>query len=287
MSHRRVDNDTAGGGESARRELAAQLRITYIGHATLLLRLGDVCVLTDPNFDPKLGVFLPRVTPPGIEMAELPKIDAILLTHAHADHLSFRSLRALPAHIPIYAPPAIARWLQRAGISAAQPVVTGTSVRVGSVTVTVATAKHVGARYAVDRWRGEAHMYLLDDGSSSVLFTGDTAITPAIASLARAISPRRIDVALLPIGYAPKWKEFLFRRGHLTAGDALSIFAELNARLLVPFHWGVFQHVTSGPHDAIRVLRTLLASHERASDVRIIEPGEALTIPVSGDDNVY
>lgn len=134
----------------------------------------------------------------------------------------------------------------------------------------------------MDRWRGEALMYLLDDGISSVLFTGDTAISPEIISLAQRITPRRLDIALLPIGYAPKWKEYFFRRGHLTAGDALSLFVQLNARMLIPFHWGTFRHITSGPYDAIRVFRTLLETHDRASDVRVLELGDTLT--VSGSD---
>jgi len=265
-------------GESASQD---RLRITYVGHATLLLHFGDVRVLTDPNFDEKLGYFLPRVTAPGVEMAELPRIDAILLTHAHADHLSFRSLRALPEGIPVYAPPAVARWLQREGISSARAITSGERVQVGSLSITAASAKHVGARYGLDRWRGEAHMYLLDNADSSVLFTGDTALTPAAVELARTIAPRRVDVALLPIGYAPWWKEYLFRRGHLTPADALALFAEVNARILIPFHWGTFRHVTSGAYDAINVFRALLPAYERKAEVKILAPGEALRIPAN------
>ena len=90
------------------------LRVTYIGHATLLIELGQRRLLTDPNFDPALGKFLRRVSLPGIPLGDLPKLDAILLTHAHADHLSFNSLDALPSDIPLFAPPAIAKSLLQA-----------------------------------------------------------------------------------------------------------------------------------------------------------------------------
>src|ERR1700712_1131870 len=74
----------------------APVRITYVGHATLLIEVGGVRFLTDPNFDPKLGKVLPRVSAPGVALDQLPALDAILLTHAHADHLSFDSLDRLP-----------------------------------------------------------------------------------------------------------------------------------------------------------------------------------------------
>src|SRR4051812_29706645 len=95
------------------------MKVTYIGHATLLLEIGGVRLLTDPNFDPKLGRILPRVSAPGVPIAELPALDALLLTHAHADHLSFDSLDRLSRDIPLYAPPVVARWLRRLGYSAA------------------------------------------------------------------------------------------------------------------------------------------------------------------------
>ncbi|HEX5435661.1 MAG TPA: MBL fold metallo-hydrolase [Gemmatimonadaceae bacterium] len=260
---------------------AIPLRVTYIGHATLLLEIGGVRVLTDPNFEPRLGGILPRVSAPGIALSELPALDAVLLTHGHADHLSFATLDALPRAVPIHAPPSIARWLGRRQKRDVRGMVPGDCVMIGSVELRVAAARHAGARYVVDWWRGAANMYLLDSGEHSCFFAGDTALTPYTHTLVEErlrSRGRRLDVALLPIGHAPWWKPG-FRRNHLTPEDALALFERLDARVLVPYHWGTFRHLTAGPFDAIDRLRARLDGYDRRADVRILAPGEAFEQP--------
>ena len=257
------------------------MRITYVGHATLLLEVAGTRILTDPNFDPRLAWLLPRVAPPGIALAKLPKLDAILLTHAHADHLSFRSLDALPRDIPLFAPPAVHRWLVRKGYAHAVPIVPGGHDCVGPVRIRAAAATHVGSRYGYDRWRADASMYLLDGESHTVFFAGDTALTPDTHALVRQHLHevgRDLDLALLPIGHPPAWKMESFRRGHLTSDDALTLFELLRAKLLVPYHWGTFRHVFSGAHDAIHVFRERIPEHPRRDAIRILEPGEVLEV---------
>jgi len=261
------------------------MKVTYVGHATLLIEIGEVKFLTDPNFDPKLGRILPRVSPPGIAPHALPQIDALLLTHAHADHLSFDSLDQLGSGIPLYAPPAVARWLRNSGYAQAQDLAPGEKVRVAQVTVHAAAAKHQGSRYGFDRWRSAASMYLMESAHESCFFAGDTALTPDTHALVERVlwrAERRLDLALLPIGYAPWWKQPGFRRGHLTPADALVLFERLRARALVPYHWGTFRHVTSSAHDAIRRFRVQAREHHLADLVKIIEPGDSLTLDPTG-----
>jgi L-ascorbate metabolism protein UlaG (beta-lactamase superfamily) len=256
------------------------MRITYVGHATLLIEVGGRRILTDPNFDLTLGRFLPRVSAPGIAIEALPPLDALLLTHAHADHLSFASLDRLPRDVPLFAPPPVARWLRRGGYAHAVELAPDASAEVGGVTVHAAAACHVGSRYGVDRWRSATNMYLLETAEHTVFFAGDTALVPDTHRLVAErlhAEGRRLDVALLPIGHAPWWKPG-FRRGHLTSADALTLFERLGARFLVPYHWGTFHHVTSTAYDAITRLRALLGDHTRAADVRILEPGETLVV---------
>jgi L-ascorbate metabolism protein UlaG (beta-lactamase superfamily) len=257
------------------------LRVTYIGHATLLIEIGGRRIITDPNFDPALGRILPRVSAPGIALSELPKLDAILLTHAHADHLSFDSLDALPDDIPLFAPPAIAKWLGKQGYRHAVPVAPGNSTDVDGVAIHAGSATHKGNRYGVDRWRSAANMYLLETNSVSCFFAGDTALTSDSTRLVEqrlASEGRSLDLALLPIGYAPWWKPG-FRKGHLTGSDALTLFERLKARYFIPYHWGTFNHVTSTAFDAIDRLRATLADHPLHPAVKILEPGSAFALP--------
>jgi L-ascorbate metabolism protein UlaG (beta-lactamase superfamily) len=257
------------------------LRVTYIGHATLLIEIGGKCILTDPNFDPALGKFLSRVSAPGIALDALPNLDAILLTHAHADHLSFDSLDALPDDIPLFAPPAIAKWLAKQGYHHAVPVAPGDTTDVAGVMIHAASAMHKGNRYGLDRWRSAANMYLIETNKTSCFFAGDTALTADTTHLVEnhlASNGRSLDLALLPIGHAPWWKPG-FRKGHLTSTDALTLFERLKARYFIPYHWGTFNHVTSTAFDAIDRLRAALQNHPLHPGVKILEPGTTFVLP--------
>jgi len=257
------------------------LRVTYIGHATLLIEIGEKRILTDPNFDPALGKFLARVSAPGIPLAELPKLDAILLTHAHADHLSFDSLDALPKDIPLFAPPPIAKWLAKQGYRHAVAVPAGETAEIEGVKIHAASATHKGNRYGVDRWRSAANMYLMETNRVSCFFAGDTALMPDTTHLVEkrlSDEGRNLDLALLPIGHAPWWKPG-FRKGHLTSSDALTLFERLKAKYFIPYHWGTFNHVTSTAFDAIDRLRAELEDHPLHPAVKILEPGTAFALP--------
>lgn len=263
------------------------LRVTLLGHATALIDMGGVRVLTDPVFDSRLSLFplfgarITRTGAPVCRPETLPHLDAVLVTHAHPDHLSFDSLARLPRGIPVYAPPGLVGWMTRRARINAVGLAPGESTCVESlehdtVTITAGAAKHSGARFGIDLWHAATNFYLLDNDDTSCFFAGDTALTHRAKALvdARLRSlGRRLDLAILPISYAPWWHPGL-RSGHLTWQDALALVEELDARALVPCHWGAFSFPDSGPFDAIERLRRALGAYVHADRVRILDPGD-------------
>jgi L-ascorbate metabolism protein UlaG (beta-lactamase superfamily) len=120
----------------------------------------------------------------------------------------------------------------------------------------------------------------METADVSCFFAGDTGLTEHTHRIVERVlhsAGKRLDIALLPIGYAPWWKPG-FRRGHLTSDDALTLFERLDARYLIPYHWGTFHHLTAGPYDAIKRFRISLDRHPRRHDVKVLEPGTAFTL---------
>ena len=117
-------------------------RITYVGHATTLIELDGVVLLTDPLLRDRIG-HVRRIVPPG---AALPLLDAVLISHAHRDHLDLPSLRRLPDAVRVYAPPAAAAVVRRAG-HPVQALLPGDRVRIGEVEVLAVPALHDGRQH--------------------------------------------------------------------------------------------------------------------------------------------
>jgi L-ascorbate metabolism protein UlaG (beta-lactamase superfamily) len=242
-------------------------RLTYIGHATTLLRLDGVAILTDPMLRGWLGP-LRRQGPapdPGLPCIA----DLVLISHLHRDHLDLPSLRRLPAATPLVVPRAAARWVAKGGAEDIHELAIGETISVGDVELTGVRALHDGYR---NRHRGaeiEPLGYLIRRGGRTVYFAGDTDLFPEMAELGP------VDVALLPIwGWGPSVNE-----GHLDPGRAARAAEAIGPRMAVPIHWGTFYPaglrrlrpgpLTEPPREFARLVGRLAPDVE----VRILEPG--------------
>ncbi len=252
--------------------------VTFIGHSTLLLQWNGVNVLTDPNFARR--VIIPkRLVEPGIPIHELPRLDLILVSHAHFDHLVKPSLRRLPKDVPVIVPTGLAELIAPLGFRRVYELNWWEAYEGDGTRVIHVPSKHWGRRTPRDRERGYGG-FVIERQGDHAYFAGDTAYFKGFMEIGRAFP---IDVAFIPIGaYRPP----SFRRVHCNPEDALQAFEDTRARYLVPIHWGTFRLSYEPIDEPITWLARLSADAGFDGHVKIIQHGQTFVLPkkVSGGD---
>ncbi len=216
--------------------------VTFINHATFLLRLAGMTVLTDPIFSQRCSPLSwagpKRVRPPGLALDRLPRPDVVLLSHNHYDHMDLPSLRVLQAR---YAPRFIttlgnARALAGLGI-AADELDWWQQAQAGPLRITATPARHFSARTPFDRNRTLWAGFMIESGGGRVLFAGDSGAGPHWDDIRSRLGAP--GLALLPIGaYEPRW---FMAPVHMNPAEAVQAHLALGALLSVGMHFGTFQ----------------------------------------------
>jgi L-ascorbate metabolism protein UlaG (beta-lactamase superfamily) len=241
------------------------LAVTWIGHSTVLLELDGLRVLTDPVLRNRVGPLIRIGSPVGPEATE--RIDAVLLSHLHADHADIQSLRRIGRSVPVLAPHGAGRWLTRRGVANVRPMRAGDEVDVGGLAVTATPAAHDRRRWPLGP-AGDPIGFVAR-GSRSFYFPGDTDLFPGMSDL--AASP---DLALLPVwGWGSK-----LGPGHLDPDRAATAAALIAPRVAVPIHWGTFALARPAkrirdPERPAREFAALMRQRAPAVDVRVLAPG--------------
>ena len=217
-------------------------RLTWLGHASFLLRLGGKVIVTDPFLSdyaspvPPLGP--KRIVPPAFRAHELPPIDILLLTHNHYDHMDLPSLEALPLapHALAVVPLGLRRYVENRGFAEIAELDWQGRAVVGDLHITSLPAIHMSKRGFFDRNRTLWTSYGLRSPERHVYVAGDTAYGPVFKSL----KPRDgFDLGLVPIGaYEPR---LLMKGVHTTPEEAVAIGKNLAIKRLVAKHWGTIQ----------------------------------------------
>ncbi len=244
-----------------------EIAVTYVGHATTLLQFGPVNILTDPVYASRL-ILPKRLVEPGIPIDRLPPLDAILISHGHLDHLDAGTLRRLPKRAKAVVAENLGDLVANCGFTDIVELRWGESTRVNGVEITALPVRHWGTRGFLPDQRLFAG-FVLQGPSGSVFFPGDTAYFSGLRDYGRRFS---IDVALLPIGaYRPD----SFRRVHMNPQDALRAFHDLQARYMVPIHWGTFIVSYEPPDEPVEWLRFLMAADNLSNRIVILEHGQS------------
>jgi L-ascorbate metabolism protein UlaG (beta-lactamase superfamily) len=215
------------------------LHAAWLGHTTVLLKIDGVTVLTDPVFSRRVGLGLGPVTLglkrlvyPALSALELPKIDVVLLSHAHFDHFDLPSLRALESRGTIVVTAAKTGDLLRTPRwSKVHELGWDDRVSIGPATLRAFEVNHWGARMRNDTYRG-FNGYTIEVGRYRVLFGGDTAVTDKFRVLRTS---RLYDLAIMPVGAYDPWIHY-----HCTPEQAWRMAEEAGAEFVLPVHHQTF-----------------------------------------------
>jgi L-ascorbate metabolism protein UlaG (beta-lactamase superfamily) len=241
-------------------------RIVYVGHATVLIELDGVRLLTDPVLGDWIGPLHRQAAAPAAEVGQ--GLDAVLISHLHRDHLDWRSLRRLSPDVPLLVPAGTRDFFARRGVGAVVEMAAGRSHRIGPLNVAATPADHDIGRRGIE---AEPIGFLVE-GTQRIYFAGDTDVFDGMAAL------RPLDLALLPVwGWGPT-----LGPGHMNPERGARAAALLEPRIAVPIHWGTFypaglarlrpRPLTGPPREFAARLRDLAPQ----VTVEALAPGSAL-----------
>ena len=222
-------------------QTAADLAVTWLGHASALIELDGHWILADPvwgdRVSPSPTVGPVRLHPVPLDLGQLPRLSAVVISHDHYDHLDLPTVLALLSgqSAPFFVPLGIGAHLRKWGVPDDRIVelAWNESGTVGDVTLTCTEARHFsgrGLKRNVTLWSS----WSLAGPGHRVFFGGDTGYTPAFAEIGARLGP--FDLTILPIGaYADQWPDI-----HMTPEQAWRAHGDLGGKLMVPIHWATF-----------------------------------------------
>ena len=244
--------------------------MTWIGHASFFVQFEEHSVLFDPNWAKWMGI-VKRMQHPGILLEHMPEVDLVLVSHAHFDHLHKKSLKGIDAKDGIIVPRGSGDLVRKLGFGAVNEMKIWEEDYFSGLRVLHTPSHHWGARFGHDTHRDYGGFIVASD-KRSVFHCGDSAYFGGFKKIGLR---EDIDIALLPIGaYEPPSG----RDVHMNPEEALTVFEELGARLMVPMHYGTFMLSNEPPEEPLERLMAEADRRGLSKHIVIPEPGVGLEL---------
>ena len=244
--------------------------ITWLGHASVLIEMDGVRLVTDPVLSNRVGPLVRIV--PGVGPGAIGVVDGVLISHLHADHTDVPTLRALRRAGPVIAPKGSRVWLTARGLPEVIELGAGEEMGLGGVRIIATPAKHDRRRRPLGP--GADPVGYLVRGSSTVYFAGDTDLFLSMSEL-RGV----VDVALLPVW---GWGSGV-GAGHLDPERAAAAAALIAPAVAIPIHWGTLAlgrpaRRLADPRRPAREFAAFAGRYAPSVDVRLLSPGNRVLL---------
>ncbi len=261
---------------------ADQVAITFVNHVTFLIQIAGLNILSDPIWSKRASPFSwigpARVRDPAVAFTDLPKIDVVIISHNHYDHLDLPTLKALQHKFaPLFLVPAGDKaLLQKAGCLNVQELDWWDNVQINSITsITYTPTQHFSARTLWDRSKSLWGSYVINAGGKLIYFGGDAGYSTHYADIYKKFGS--MDISLLGIGaYEPNW---FMRNMHMTPADAVQAHLDLHSKHSIGMHYGTFRLSAEGIDKPVLDLKIAL-------DKKLI-PGSDFITMEHGATNIY
>ena len=261
---------------------------TWIGHASFLVQLAGMNILMDPQFSERASPVQfagpRRIVALPIGVQELPRVDVVLISHNHYDHLdvdSVKRLAALPSGSPLFLVPlGLKAWFAGIGIERVEERGWWQSQAIGPLRFTLVPVQHWSRRTLLDTNRTLWGGWVIEGGGLKMIHTGDLGYSQDARDIGERLGP--FDMAFIPIGaYAPRW---FMKTMHVDPTEAVQVRADLRARRAIGMHWGTFENLTDEPLDEPPAV---LAAQRAAAGLRqdefdVMKVGETRRIEPTG-----